>query len=306
MIDDLSGSTGGSVEALSADGSVVVGAGNRPFLAKEAFYWTGSTGSVQLGDLAGGGLESAATGVSADGSVIVGAATSADRREAAYWNPAGDLVPLGVLPTGPDSTATGVSGDGSVIVGYGGSYVGNGEFNNQQAFRWTQAEGMQPLGGATSHATAVSADGSTIVGRSANEAFRWTLEDGMVGLGSLTPFDSPRSTALDVSADGSLVVGYSYNRSGEQEAVLWDGVDGIRSLRQVLILLGLDVWDHHFIEAIGVSDDGTRIAGRMIKPSGSYAYFIASIPEPGTGTLVGLGLGLAAACRRRTRTSAAT
>ena len=301
-IADLPGSTGGHLNALSADGSVVVGGGNRPLLGREAFYWTESTGSVQLGDLAGGGVDSTALDVSADGSRIVGSVTSATHVEAAYWSPAGSLVPIGVLPLIPDSRATGVSADGAVIAGLVGRYVSNDQFNNELPFRWTQGEGMQQLDllpGATSgRATAVSADGSAIVGRTGNEAVRWT-DGGVMGLGGLVPSPlPPRSRPTGVSADGSVVVGWAINADDQQEAFLWDETNGMRSLQQVLLALGLDVADYHFIEAVGVSDDGTRIAGRMVAPAGGQFGFIALLPEPGTGILMGVGLALAAACRR--------
>jgi probable HAF family extracellular repeat protein len=50
------------------------------------------------------------------------------------------MVGLGDLPGGSfSSVAVGVSSDGSVVVGVGNSASGN------EAFRWTQAEGMRRL-----------------------------------------------------------------------------------------------------------------------------------------------------------------
>ncbi|HEX7043717.1 MAG TPA: hypothetical protein VF203_03790 [Burkholderiales bacterium] len=85
--------------------------------------------------------------------------------------PADEFIDLGDLPGGGYySTATGVSADGSVIVGYSQSVSG------QEAFRWTQADGMKSLaelltaagvdlaGWTLTRATGVSADGSVIVG----------------------------------------------------------------------------------------------------------------------------------------------
>ncbi len=108
------------------------------------------------------------------------------------------------------SVAFGVSDDGSVVVG-GGSSASGGE-----AFRWTQAGGMQGLGdlpGGNFGSTAfgVSADGSVVVGRGAvapfgNEAFRLDYSNHTTlvasdGLGDL-PGGFLISNALGVSGDG--------------------------------------------------------------------------------------------------------
>ena len=82
------------------------------------------------------------------------------------------MVGLGDLPGGSfTSRATGASGDGGVIVGFG--YTDS----DQEAFVWTQADGMQRLidvlvtNGATgldgwilTEAQAVSADGQWVMG----------------------------------------------------------------------------------------------------------------------------------------------
>ena len=71
-----------------------------------------------LGDLAGGSIESGASGVSGDGSVVVGYGSSASGYEAFLWTSGSGMVGLGDLPGGStESSAYGVSGDGSVVVG---------------------------------------------------------------------------------------------------------------------------------------------------------------------------------------------
>ncbi len=65
------GGFGSVAQAVSADGSVVVGTGASAF-GTEAFRWTADDGMVGLGDLPGGGFFSAASGMSADGSTVVG------------------------------------------------------------------------------------------------------------------------------------------------------------------------------------------------------------------------------------------
>lgn len=135
------------------------------------------------------------------------------------------------------SEARDVSADGSVVVGFSFSDLSG----QQEAFRWTLAEGMIGLGGLDplfpeSFADAVSADGSVIVGGSYGvsgwEAFRWTSTGGMVPLGDL-PGGSFESEALGVSADGSVIVGYSDGVSG-WEAFRWTEASGMVGLGGIL------------------------------------------------------------------------
>jgi probable HAF family extracellular repeat protein len=133
--------------AVSADGSVVVGAGRfsgavNTTEGREAFRWTQAGGMVGLGDLPGGRFGSYAQAVSADGSVVVGTSPSAasgsnvDYSEAFRWTQATGMVGLGI-PTGATwSSADAVSADGSVV------FIGS----NSLSYRWTQATGMVELG----------------------------------------------------------------------------------------------------------------------------------------------------------------
>jgi len=115
------------------------------------------------------------------------------------------------------SYAERISADSSTVVG--GSASGSG---TEEAFRWTRAGGMQPLGhqpgGLGSRAEGVSADGSIIVGwgfpqEGDREAANWTSADGVVwhiqGLGDL-PGGRIESYAFDISADTSTVVGTGF------------------------------------------------------------------------------------------------
>jgi probable HAF family extracellular repeat protein len=114
--------------AVSADGSVIVGYGTSDF-GTEAFRWTSALGMVGLGDLPGGIFQSEALAVSADGSIIVGRGDGFE--EPFIWDAVNGmrslttvLTDLGLDLTGWDlRTATGISADGSTIVGDG---VNNG------------------------------------------------------------------------------------------------------------------------------------------------------------------------------------
>ena len=67
-----------------------------------------------------------------------------------------------------------------------------------------------------------------------NEAYRWTQIDGMVGLGDL-PGGEFRSEAHGVSYDGSVIVGSSYSTAGRREAFRWTQADGMSGLGDLLI-----------------------------------------------------------------------
>jgi probable HAF family extracellular repeat protein len=249
---------------ISADGSVIVGAGKSSASGSnyEAFRWTSGSGMVGLGDLPGGIFLSVAAAVSPDGSVVVGRGSSVSGSEAIRWTSGGGMVGLGDLPGGAfGSAALGISADGSVIVGQGTSASG------LEAFRWTAGGGMiglgdLPTGAFQSKANAVSADGSVIVGESyagpgIRAAFIWDETNGMRRL----------DTVLSVD-------------------------------------LGLDLTDWELLSAEGISADGRTIVGTGYNPiHGAFiASWIAVIPEPDTALLVMTGLlGLAYRQRRQGR-----
>jgi probable HAF family extracellular repeat protein len=131
---------GGSARAVSADGSVVVGANafettpQNPFTTTlQAFRWAAAEGMVGLGDLPGGRFFSEAYDVSADGSAVVGYSEVGVRggmpiSAAFYWTAAIGMVNLqdALVSAGVSNLdgwtlqrAHGVSADGLTIVGTG-------------------------------------------------------------------------------------------------------------------------------------------------------------------------------------------
>jgi hypothetical protein len=119
----------------------------------------------------------------------------------------------------------------------------------------------------------------------------------MQGLGDLAG-GSFNSQALSTSADGSVVVGLSSSASGT-EAFLWDAINGMRALDDVLMTdFGLDLTGWTLQHARGVSDDGLVIAGFGTNPDGFTEAFIAdmrenvvvAVPAPEAVALFGVGL----------------
>jgi probable HAF family extracellular repeat protein len=220
--------------------------------------------------------------VSADGSVVVGSSVSFGQ-EAFRWTEATGMVGLADLPGGGFySSAIGASADGAVVVGE--SHTASG----LEAFRWTEATGMVGLGDLPggsffSSAIGASADGAVVVGTGASaagqqEAFRWTQVTGMVGLGDL-PGGSFLSNAQGVSADGAVVVGYSFSAAGN-EAFLWDAVNGMRNLREVLTAQGADLtgWTLQNATGVAVAPGGTiTIVGTGTNPAGQLEAWLARL-----------------------------
>ena len=251
-LGDLSGGSFRSdARGVSADGSVVVGAG-RSAAGQEAFRWSEATGMVGLGDFPGGNFSSGAQASSADGSVVVGDGRMGGTGpiQAFRWTQSTGLVSLGLLTPGGYSVALDVSDDGSIVVGQ----------TDVQGFRWTAQTGMVGLGdlpgGASySEANGISGDGQVIVGLAQTDqgsrAIRWTETTGMVEL-SDDLVDSYQSRALAASWDGSVIVG---TRNSSGQAFRWTEADGIVGLPS---LPGGAVPT----ESFDVSADGSIIVGR--------------------------------------------
>ena len=242
-LGDLPGADDASVaRAASADGSVIVGAGNYTTTVgdhitpadRQAVRWANGLITPLIGPVGLRPIEAHA--VSADGSVIIGEALSpssppaADHLEAFRWSN-GVATGLGRLSNTDYSRAFGVSADGSVVVGDSASSIAPGR---SEAFRWVNGvmTGLGSTPGNTgSVATAVSADGRVVVGAAFGPAgfpaFRW--ENGvMASIGDL----GSSAYAQAVSGDGQVIVGWAGLPGGASETVafIWDAAHGMRNL----------------------------------------------------------------------------
>src|SRR5262245_52796754 len=151
-IGDLPGGPSDSARAaargVSDDGAILAGQGESDF-GSEAFRFTTRDATfLGLGDLDGATFSSSGFGISADGGTIVGSSDSTGGVQAFRWSSTDGIVGLGFLPTDvgvvPFSEAYAASANGSVIVGLSRS-LASGQAG-WEAFRWTQANGMQGLG----------------------------------------------------------------------------------------------------------------------------------------------------------------
>ncbi|MFN0198646.1 MAG: PEP-CTERM sorting domain-containing protein [Planctomycetaceae bacterium] len=280
---------------VSADGSVIVGQSG-----SEAFRWT-SGGMTGLGDLPGGVFESRASGISADGTVIVGASKSGNGQEAFRWTSADGMAGLGDLSGGIfSSAAEGISDDGNIITG-----ISTADFNNQRGFTWTSSGSMVNIGalpgGNESFAYAV-ADSGDVVGYG---HISFSPQIGFLNLDILPHGGLLPTTAWDLSGNAGIVVGYA-TVGGNHEAVLWTALEGMQSIRDLLIADSNDMTGWHLSEATAISSNGRYIAGFGTNPDGkTEAWLISdlqSVPEPSSFVLLlGMTALLAGSSRYRRR-----
>ena len=194
------GGANSTANAISDDGSVIVGGGLHSGPSGEAFRWTSGTGLVGLGDLAGGNADSLALGVSGDGNAVVGQSDSGNGIEAFIWTIGSGMQPLGDLAGGGfESRARDASANGTLVVGHGTAADGS------HAVLWSSgalfdlnviAAAVLPAGWQLEDAFSISADGLSIVGRANNpdgnnEAFLLRLDSAPIpepGAGLLVSF----------------------------------------------------------------------------------------------------------------------
>jgi uncharacterized membrane protein len=218
--------------AISRDGATVLG---RDFAEPSfAMRWSEESGEQFVTTLQ---LRVA----SADGSILVGEVTSGTgAQRAARWANGKRVEFEFPRATDTQSATIGASADASVVVG--SAWSSSPFFTTSQAFRWTEAEGVEGLGflpgDTTSEAAATSPDGATVVGLSYNLAsrkarpFRWTKAEGMT---ELTAFAGSSLTVPVAVDDKGTVIGDAFfggqvdfssvSSATSRQSVLWTGVD---------------------------------------------------------------------------------
>ncbi|MFK0380325.1 autotransporter, partial [Pandoraea sp. NPDC090278] len=201
--------------------------------------------------------------VSADDNVVTWTNRSGTSFRTFRWTLSGGAQDLGGVTSSDDFSIGGTNTDGSVVVGA----ATNGS-QNQQAFRWTAAKGIQflngfPAGTGRSLASAVSGDGQVIVGLYRRSdgyelAYRWTVASGFQDLGARS-----YSSGTGANDDGSVVVGF-YNDTGPELAFRWTAGTGITSL-------GVLSGDNES-RAYAVSGDGKVVVGTSTKGTEEHAF----------------------------------
>lgn len=265
---------------VNADGSVVTGAAgfsiDTYIEMRNGMYWRFEGGKPVSHDLPQAWQ---VTDVTDDGVTLVGGTRVPDAPWPVYdqafvFTEAGGLRELGILPSGSYTWASAVSGDGSVVVGFGDTPA------HITAIMWTDESGLVELPGWPHEeygwASGVSSDGSIVVGSKAGTAFAWTAPGVFRDLGSIP--QQGEANALDVSADGSVVVGYAWIGEGPI-GMVWTKKDAQnRDAAAFLAGAGLDVKGWTITTVSGVSDDGSRLVGQGINPTGRPEAWLAVLP----------------------------
>jgi probable HAF family extracellular repeat protein len=282
--------TGGTVLAVSQDGSVAAGANggfNGTYSIAPGYTWTRERGRYDYGLEPGMPIRSPAYAISSDGSVLAGQYDNLPQGQFRAFRRVGasPIQDLGLLPGELRANARGVSGDGSIVVGYA-------EHNSTStplglAFRWTEQTGMQGLGyarpnGTYAEARGISRDGSTIVGMSQSggavgpvDAFMWTASGGMHALAPLPASPVVYAEANAVNADGSVIAGYASNAAGQSHAVRWTSAGSLD--------LGV-VAPSTTSYAYAMSDDGDVIGG-ILNGIGPFDLAFVWTPDSGMSLL---------------------
>ncbi len=242
---------------ISGDASVIVGLSTSAASIQTAFRWTAADGTMRdLGALNGAGGRSVAFAANGDGSVVVGQSEIAGNAPFSFpmhafrWvltpgTASGVMTDLD--PSDQPSVATMVTPDGSVVVGAAG------HLGVAQAFRWTQATGLVPLGvlpgQSQSAAAGVSGDGSIVVGLS----------------GAHIPSNLP--AGLNGLAGGP-----------DTRAFRWTQATGLQDLNSLLSAAGIDMTGITLISATGITQDGQFISGNGVfpgTPAGQTTVYLA-------------------------------
>ena len=235
--------------ALSADGTVVVGFNERPVIP---YMWSEQTGLVRLLGPAGEQWAAKAWACSADGSTIVGTVSYEGHQRPFKWTAATGIVPFPSLGYG---NGYDISDDGSVLVG--DANVNSGA----SGCAWNDANGvwdlLPPEGVDRGIVSVISGDGRFAVGSGGvgeNGAYvRWDLQSGTAEALSLPAVPGDRLIGFpeDCNTDGSIIVGLSINTSQghERGAVMWT-VNGLE-----IIGTGANT------RATAVSGDGLVVGG---------------------------------------------
>ena len=144
-----------------------------------------------------------------------------------------ELTILPEIYAGGQTIPVDISTNGQVIVGSSAD-AGSGQ---QQAFRWTKAEGLVAMGFLPgkdiSTAVATNSDGSMIVGNAINpedgseQAWFWTAKTGMQAIP--LPDEATDCEAVDVSDDGTVIGRYAFVQDDSrvwQAPFLWSQANG--------------------------------------------------------------------------------
>lgn len=305
--------TGGWVEGINRDGTLMVGSVIASNGNAVAAIWNAEGAMSTIGTLhpSGLGSRSAARDVSGDGSRVVGWSFYSGMMRGFVWIEGAtggtigneQMYRLPGLPAAGRWYANAISDNGLFAVGQS-----NGDAHLGRAVRWdlsTIADDGEAtildLGSLTgmqggSEAQDVSADGRVVVGESVDadgrfRAFRWvegatTGVAGNVQMHDLGTLGGSDSIANAVSRNGAFVVGQA-NLADDETALAfrWTEEGGMESVGDWLARHGVDVGETILESARGISDDGNVVVGGMRLESGDQRAYLARVGDGGSGVM---------------------
>jgi uncharacterized membrane protein len=250
-----------------SDAGVVVGLAYDETNNPIAFRWSADEGWSRL-PVNRPNKYSRANGISRDGSTIYGwNDQQTGYRSGVIWRN-GEVIDLVDASGNPVGEALGASADGRVVVGYNYATA-----NGNEAWRWTEETGVQPIGVMSMPAGAVKLPARI---RSAMERQRnIPSEERDVRLQSPDGFFFPQALALAVSDDGHTIVGGS-GIPPQRQAVIWtdDGAT-MQLLSDYAAAHGVTVPSNLvLLSANGISGDGLTIGGFAAGTSDYRSYVV--------------------------------
>ena len=282
---------GNDAQAVSDDGSVIVGCIDDPVLQREvAARWTQATGWVSLGWLPNAlscPSRSNAYDVSGDGSKVVGLSWDGCSGRGFIWDAVNGMQELEVMANGGNRASV-ISTDGTTIGGFAQGNSRTSTFWDAATLAGTVLDVTQ---GGEVHG--FNGDGTIAVGTAdqggANgwyDAYAWTQATGMVNLGSENP--DMAGNAVDLSEDGQIIVGYDVAGLA-RNGWIWQNGLGITDANDYMASVGLTGLPEILV-CTAVSDDGGVVTGGFDAGGGGFLSggFIADID---TGPWLNLGGG---------------
>ena len=271
-------------QQIAADSSRVAGGAQKDGLLVPV-YWTDIDGPMKLLDFGPPFHEGFAAGVDVDGKHYCGILLE---QPLPAWGTGFVLVskqPLVLVGGLPGGNAR--SGMAAISRDDGRSFGAALSFQGQESVVWNGMSlislGDLPGGPVDASFTDTSSSGLVAAGfgnQGKRHAVRWTEAHGMVDLGTHVG-SGGFGQAWGMSGDGWTVVGQSAEPFVGEFAMIWNPIDGLRLLQDVLVDdhgLQLDGWK--MFNCYAISDDGRFIAGIAGNPvvSSTSVGFLVELP----------------------------